>query len=114
MTIRIDLANDDSIEEARLLIDQLVGAHLGARNDEELLHMVNFALGELNQRDRLDALRLLVHSAYYAQSLIVDLLDLHARCSVVGSGLADPLSTSSGAGDPRLLLWDEIRTASVH
>ena len=80
--MRIDLQHDPEIPAGRDLIEHLVGAHMVATDEEELLHMVGVSVSELSRSDRDHSLRVLMHAAYHAQSLIVSLLDLAAAQSM--------------------------------
>ena len=80
--MRIDLRNDPEIPAGRDLIEHLVGAHMVASDEEELLHMVGVSVSELSQDDREHSLRVLMHAAYRAQSLIVSLLNLATEQSM--------------------------------
>ena len=116
-TLRIDLQNDPQIPAGRKLVEQLVGAHLAADNEEELLHMVGVSISEINQPDSEHSLRVLVHAVYRAQSLIVALLDHAAEISVIQESsetVDDP--PHRGGGDPyrekRLELWSKVRDST--
>ena len=73
MNTDIDLQNDPEIPEARQMIIDLVGAHMGP-TQEELPQFTNLALDPILSGDDADKIRLLIHAVYQAQGLIVSLL----------------------------------------
>ena len=101
--MRIDLQNDPEIPAGRDLIEHLVGAHLVAADEEELLHMVGVSISELSHADREHSLRVLMHAAYQAQSMIVSLLDLAAEQSLA---LED--APTADKRQRRLELWRKV------
>ncbi len=104
--IQIDLKDDPLIPAGRNLIGNLVGAHLSAVDEEELLHMVGVALSDVHSSNVGEALRIVTHAAYHAQELIVRLLDIAAeRGTALEQGVRDPHLISR----ERLRLWAEIR-----
>lgn len=72
MNTDIDLQNDPDIPEARQMIIDLVGAHMGP-TPKELPQFTNVAFHPILSGDDTDNLRLLIHAVYQAQSLIVSL-----------------------------------------
>lgn len=72
MNTDIDLQNDPDIPEARQMIIDLVGAHMGP-TPKELPQFTNVAFDPILSGDDTDNLRLLIHAVYQAQSLIVSL-----------------------------------------
>lgn len=112
--MRIDLQDDPTIPAGRELLEHLVGAHMGAADDEELFHMVSMTINRLNQGDLKDSLRILVHTAYYAQSLIVQLLDLASGQTTASEeiGVSQTVYSPSAKAhfhEQRLDLWDRLR-----
>lgn len=72
----IDLQHDPEIPVGRELIEHLVGAHMVATDEEELLHLVRHSLDPALTVPLERGLRIAIHSNYRAQSLIVELLEL--------------------------------------
>ena len=72
MNTDIDLQNDPDIPEARQMIIDLVGAHMGP-TPKELPQFTNVAFHPILSGDDTNNLRLLIHAVYQAQSLIVSL-----------------------------------------
>ena len=111
--MRIDLQNDPAIPAGRAFIDHLVGAHMAAQDDKELFHMVSMTINQLNQSDQPEKVKVLVHAAYYAQSLIVALLDQNTRQSIElqRHGLEEPHSNIDPAvfDERRLETWDQLK-----
>jgi len=112
--VRIDLQDDPEIPAGRDLIEQMVGAHMVAHDDEELLHMVGVSINELYQSQSDHSLRVMMHAAYRAQALIVNLLDIATRqgMALESAGVRE---TSPGTRDSdrfrdnRLDLWSRLR-----
>lgn len=77
--ISIDLQNDPEIPVGREIIEHLVGAHMVATDQEELLHLVRHSLDPALTVPLDRGLRIAIHSTYRAQSLIVELLELATR-----------------------------------
>lgn len=75
----IDLKNDPEIPVGREMIEHLVGAHMVAADAEELLHLVRHSFDPALTVPLERGLRIAIHSAYRAQSLIVELLELATR-----------------------------------
>lgn len=116
--MRIDLQNDLEIAAGRDLVEHLVGAHMVAQDEEELLHMVGVSVSEINQPDSEHSLRVLVHAVYRSQSLIVKLLDLATRQSLsmesVETGdLNRDAREDERFVEERLQLWAAIRDEIV-
>lgn len=112
--MRIDLQNDTEIPAGRELIEQLVGAHMVAHDEEELLHMVGVSINELYQSTPEHGLRVMVHAGYRAQGLIVGLLDLATRQSMAleSAGVSDTSPANSDSDsfrDERLEIWSRLR-----
>ncbi len=94
--INIDLQGDPLIPAGRDLIANLVGAHIAAADEEELLHMVGVALSEVHSSNIAEALRIVTHAAYHAQDLIVRLLNVAAER---GIALESSLIGSDGSAE---------------
>lgn len=111
--IRIDLQHDPLIPAGRDLIGQLVGAHLSASDEEELLHMVGLALNDVHTSNIGEGMRILTHAAYHAQEIIVRLLEIAAQRGVAlqegGTGFASHPSHDPVAEEKRRL-WSDIRS----
>lgn len=110
--IQIDLQGDPLIPTGRELFNHLVGAHLSAADEEELLHMVGVALSEVHSSNIGEALRILTHATYHAQQLLVRLLEIAAERGVA---LHEDLSTGDLTIEARLRgerleLWSELRS----
>ena len=107
--MKIDLQNDPEIPVGRKLVEQLVGAHLAADNEEELLHMVGVSISEINQPNSEHSVRVLVHAVYRAQSLIVALLE-HAAQQSAGQEHSE---TPEATRQRRLELWSMVRDTTA-
>ena len=112
--MRIDLQHDKEIPAGRQLLEQLVGAHMVAHDEEELLHMVGVSISELSEHSSDHSLRLLMHAVYRAQSIIVDLLDLSTRQAIAleegGAGEASDISRESeDFRRQQLDIWTRLR-----
>ena len=111
--IRIDLQDDPLIPAGRDLIGQLVGAHLSASDEEELLHMVGLALNDVHSSNIGDGMRILTHAAYHAQEIIVRLLEIAAERGVALEELFGGIPTqlpSSLVTEEKRRLWSDIRS----
>jgi hypothetical protein len=112
--LNIDLRNDPEIPAGRDLMDQLVGAHMVAGDEEELLHLVRYAIDVLHSSSPEHGIRVLTHAAYRGQTLIVRLLDLAASQQIQLEN-ADiqhqPPATqdSDRHREQRLDLWTSVR-----
>jgi hypothetical protein len=113
MDLRIDLQNDPEIAAGRDLVEHLVGAHMVAHDEEELLHMVGVSISEINQSDTEHSLRVLVHAVYRSQSLIVKLLDLATRQSLRQESNQEMTESGERFREQRLQLWSETRDEAV-
>ena len=117
--LRLEVGTDsDATREAgRELLEQLVGAHMVATDDEELFHLVNVALNDLNGRQGEAKLRMLIHSTYHAQAMINSLLDLATRqeAALEEAGLRPAWhlpADSDRFHQGRLGIWDRTRDHS--
>lgn len=72
----IDLHSDPEIPLGRELMEQLVGAHMVAADEQELLHLVRHVFEPATIASADYGRRILTHAAYRGQALIVRLLDL--------------------------------------
>ena len=106
--IKIDLQNDPLIPRGHALMRQLVGAHLSASDDEELLHMVGVALGDVHSSNIDEAMRILTHAAYHAQELIMRLLDTAAERGVALFSDATG-SHKDSVTEERMNLWLDLK-----
>ena len=114
-SLSIDLQNDPERDTGRQLMEHLVGSHMVAGDEVELLHLVRHSLDDLHSMPLDRAMRVMTHAAYQGQALIVGLLDLAARqqAALEDAGLhPDPgLSTRDPERyrDVRLDVWTGIR-----
>ncbi|MDX1468372.1 MAG: hypothetical protein R3258_03435 [Acidimicrobiia bacterium] len=111
--IKIDLQDDPLIPAGRDLLGQLVGAHLSASDEEELLHMVGLALNDVHSSNIGEGLRILTHATYHAQEIIVQLLEIGAERGLaleeLAGGILPPLLHEDVAEEKRRL-WSDIRS----
>jgi hypothetical protein len=112
--MRIDLQNDPEIPAGRELIENLVGAHMVAYDQEELLHLVGVSIHEIYSSTPEKSLRIMTHATYHAQALIVGLLDLATRQSMAleNAGVSEAVSVARDSdryGVERLDLWLRLR-----
>ncbi len=111
--ISIDLQNDPDIPVGREIIEHLVGAHMVAADQEELLHLVRHSLDPALTVPPNRGLRIAIHSTYRAQSLIVELLELATRQQIAleegGSGNYVEDVDSERFKRKRLELWLRLR-----
>lgn len=111
--ISIDLQNDPEIPVGREIIEHLVGAHMVATDQEELLHLVRHSLDPALTVPLERGLRIAIHSTYRAQSLIVELLELATRQQIAleegGSGNYVEDVDSERFKRKRLELWLRLR-----
>lgn len=75
----IDLQSDPEVPKGQEMMEELVGAHMVATDDDELLHLVRHALDAALAVAPQTGLRVATHAAYRGQALIVSLLDLATR-----------------------------------
>lgn len=112
--LNIDLQDDPEIPAGKELIEHLVGAHMVARDEEELLHLVRHSIDVLHSTTQENAIRILTHAAYRGQTLIVRLLDLAASQQIQLEN-ADirhqppPTQDSDRHREQRLNLWTSLR-----
>lgn len=110
----IDLQDDGEVPVGRTLFEQLVGAHMAARDEIELVHMTNIAMSELSRGDAGRCLRILTHAVYHAQSLVMGILD-EAACHAESLDLVGGFEDRSDGGasrsfrSKRLEIWDRVR-----
>ncbi|HSJ34698.1 MAG TPA: hypothetical protein VLB85_06545 [Acidimicrobiia bacterium] len=78
-SLSIDLQNDPERHTGRQLIEHLVGSHMVAGDEVELLHLVRHSLDDLHSMPLDRAMRVMTHAAYQGQAMIVRLLDLATR-----------------------------------
>lgn len=114
-SLRIDLQNDPERHTGRQLIEHLVGSHMVAGDEVELLHLVRHSLDDLHSMPLDRATRVMTHAAYQGQAMIVRLLDLatRQRAALEDAGLRpDPELTTRDPDryrDIRLDVWTGIR-----
>lgn len=96
-------------------MEHLVGAHMAAQDEDELLHLVRHSMDEVLEAPLEQGVRLMTHAAYRGQALILRLLNLAAgqRLALLDHGVdPDPVSQQSDATrfqDERLSVWIQIR-----
>lgn len=109
----IDLQNDSEIPTGREVMEHLVGAHMVASDEEELLHLVRHCLDPALTVSRERGLRVALHAAYRGQKLILELLGLATRqqlqleaCDLIESSENEESERFKRA---RLELWLRLR-----
>lgn len=109
----IDLQHDPEIPTGREMMEHLVGAHMVAADEEELLHLVRHSLDPALVVPPDKGLRIAVHSSYRGQQLILELLALATRqqIQIQESGLTLPSESedSERFKRTRLELWLRLR-----
>ncbi len=112
--LNIDLQDDPEIPAGKELMEHLVGAHMVAGNEEELLHLVRHSIDVLHSTSSENSIRVLTHAAYRGQTLIIRLLDLAASQQIQLEN-ADiryqppPTQDSDRHREQRLDLWTSLR-----
>ena len=111
----IDLQNDPDRHTGSRLLEHLVGSHMVAGDEIELLHLVRHSMDDLHALPLDRSLRVMTHAAYQGQALIVALLDLATRQRAAldaadlepdhGIGVRDP----DRYRDLRLDIWTRLR-----
>jgi hypothetical protein len=112
--LNIDLRSDPEIPAGRELMEHLVGAHMVAQDEEELLHLVRHSIDVLHSTSSENSIRVLTHAAYRGQALIIRLLDLAASQQIqlenAGVGYQPPPTQDSDrCREQRLDLWTSLR-----
>ncbi len=110
----IDLQNDPEIPAGKELMEHLVGAHMVAGDEEELLHLVRHSIDVLHSTSSENSIRILTHAAYRGQTLIVRLLDLATsqQIQLKDAGIdhqGSPAQDSDRYTEQRLDLWTHLR-----
>lgn len=110
----IDLQNGPEIPTGRELMEHLVGAHMVATDEEELLHLVRHSLDPALTVPAESGRRIATHAAYRGQALILELLDLATRqqLQLEESGFHSdrlPAPDSERYKRTRLDLWLRLR-----
>ncbi len=109
----IDLQNDPEIPAGKELMEHLVGAHMVAQDEEELLHLVRHSIDVLHSTSSENSIRVLTHAAYRGQALIVRLLDLATSMQIqledAGIDHGSPTQNSDRYTEQRLDLWTHLR-----
>jgi len=109
--INIDLQYDPEIPAGRAMLEHLVGAHMSAQAEDELLQLVRHSMEELLTSNTEHSIRVLTHAVYRGQSLIVKLLDLATAQSLALSEAGIDIDETIQYRDPdrfryeRLSLW---------
>jgi len=112
--LNIDLQDDPEIPAGKELMEHLVGAHMVARDEEELLHLVRHSIDVLHSTSSENSIRILTHAAYRGQTLIVRLLDLATsqQIQLKDAGIdhqRSPAQDSERYTEQRLDLWTHLR-----
>jgi len=112
--LNIDLQDDPEIPAGKELMEGLVGAHMVARDEEELLHLVRHSIDAVFSTTQEDTIRILTHAAYRGQALIVRLLDLATsrQIQLKDAGIehqVSPAQDSDRFTEQRLDLWTHLR-----
>ena len=114
-SIRVDLSKGPCVEAGHDMFEQLVGAHLAASGQEDLLALVNLAMTEILETNPERAACVAVQAAYHGQAMVVKLLGLIAqhRIALDDTGLrADPgiyLRQPERYEKERVGVWNEVR-----
>ena len=114
-SICIDLRNGPCVAQGRDMFEQLVGAHMAARNEAELLALVNLSMTEILDTNPEHAACVTVHAAYHGQATVVRLLELvtQQQIALEDAGLrADPgihLREPERYERERVGIWNEVR-----
>ncbi len=94
-------------------MEHLVGAHMVAQDEEELLHLVRHSIDVLHSTSSENSIRVLTHAAYRGQTLIVRLLDLATSMQIqlkdAGIDQRSPTQNSDRYTEQRLDLWTHLR-----
>jgi hypothetical protein len=109
----VDLQNDPEIPAGREIMEHLVGAHMVASDEEELLHLVRHSLDPALTVSPEKGLRIAIHSSYHGQKLILELLGLATsqQIQLEECGLDLPIESeeSERFKRARLELWLRLR-----
>lgn len=112
-SLGIDLQGGPEVPQGREVMDHLVGAHMVAVDEDELLHLVRHSLEPITTTDPKKGRRVATHAVYRGQALIMKLLDLATRQQIqlegVGVHRDDVDETSDHYLKIRLDLWLRIR-----
>ena len=113
--ISIDLQSDPDVPLGREVMEHLVGAHMVAHDEKELLHLVRHSIDVLYTTPVERGLRIMTHAAYRGQALILELLDLATRqhLALTDAGLTPAGEESERFGEERLDLWARLRDGQV-
>ncbi len=93
------------------MLEHLVGAHMSAQAEDELLQLVRHSMEELLTSSTEHSIRVLTHAVYRGQSLIVKLLDLATAQSLALGEAGIDIDETIQYRDPdrfryeRLSLW---------
>ncbi len=112
--LNIDLQDDPEIPAGKELMEHLVGAHMVAGDEEELLHPVRHSIDVLHSTSSENSIRVLTHAAYRGQTLIVRLLDLATsqQIQLEDAGIDRQGSSAQDSErftEQRLDLWTHLR-----
>jgi len=112
--VKINLQDDPEVPLGRELLEHLVGAHMVAHDEEELLHLVHHSIDALFATSAERSLRIMTHAAYRGQDLIVRLLDLATsqRMALTDAGIrlaGTPPRDPERFRSERLDLWSRLR-----
>ncbi len=116
--ISINLQEDPEIPAGRRVFEHLVGAHMSARDVDELVAMVCYSIEEILSGQTEHSLRVLTHAVYRGQALVIDLLNLataqHLALSEMGVDMAESIRhrESERFGPARLELWHQLQDDS--
>ena len=113
--MNIDLSQDPEIPRGRDLIEELAGAHMSARSEEELQLFVRHSMDDAFSESPEVALRVMVHAAYRGQALLVRLLSLAARQRMALENAGVEVDPGLRQREParfqreRIGIWAEVR-----
>ncbi len=109
----IDLQNDPERPAGREIMEHLVGAHMVATDEEELLHLVRHSFDPALTVAPEKGLRIAIHSSYHGQKLILELLRLvtrqHIQLEDCGLELSPESEETERFKRARLELWLRLR-----
>lgn len=117
--LRVDLKHDPEILVGREMFDHIVGAHMAAHSEDELLLLVHHSLDGIQEASQEESIKVMMHAVYHAQALLVDLLGIAARQQIEledqrSDEVHDGRSSYEGRfRDHRLDLWARIRDRHV-
>lgn len=113
--ISIDLQNDKEVPRGRQMLEELVGAHMAAKTEDELQLLVRHTMDDLMSSSSEHGLRVMTHASYRGQTLVVRLLSLATRQRIALQHAGVEVAHGIRQREPqrfeaeRLEIWSEIR-----